>query len=72
MPALHDYRLFISHAWKYSDRYERAVRFLNEANNFSWINYSVPEDDAFNRMTAAELTEAMRRHVFTPSFRLDA
>ena len=63
MPYLHNYRLFISHAWKYSDRYKRAVQFLNEANNFSWVNYSVPEDDAFDRMSAAGLTEAMRRQI---------
>lgn len=63
MPYLHDYRLFISHAWSYSERYERAVKFLNEANNFSWINYSVPESDAFPRMSNAELTEAMRRQI---------
>ncbi|MDB5690330.1 MAG: nuclease, partial [Sphingomonas bacterium] len=42
MPALHNYRLFISHAWRYSEGYNRAVRFLNEANNFMLSNYSVP------------------------------
>jgi hypothetical protein len=34
MPALHNYRLFISHAWDYTERYNRAVKFLNDANNF--------------------------------------
>lgn len=63
MPYLHNYRLFISHAWKYSDRYKRAVQFLNDANNFSWTNYSVPEDDAFDKMSVADLTEAMRRQI---------
>ncbi|MEF2559365.1 TIR domain-containing protein [Aurantimonas sp. C2-5-R2] len=63
MPYLHNYRLFISHAWKYSERYQRAVRFLDDANNFTWTNYSVPEDDAFDRMSAADLTEAMRRQI---------
>ena len=55
MPYLHNHRLFISHAWKYSDRYKRAVEFLNAASNFSWTNYSIPEDDAFPRMSSAEL-----------------
>ncbi|WP_352573907.1 TIR domain-containing protein [Mesorhizobium australicum] len=63
MPYLHNYRLFISHAWSYSERYERAVRFLNDASNFEWTNYSVPEDDAFPRMSKAELAEAMRRQI---------
>ncbi len=63
MPYLHNHRLFISHAWSYSDRYKRAVQFLDAAPNFSWTNYSVPVDDAFDRMSAADLTEAMRRQI---------
>lgn len=63
MPYLHNYRLFISHAWKYSDRYKRAVSFLNGANNFLWTNYSVPEDDAFPSMSNTELAEAMCRQI---------
>lgn len=63
MPYLHNYRLFISHAWSYSERYERAVTFLNNAPNFQWTNYSVPEDDAFPRMSRRELEEAMRRQI---------
>lgn len=63
MPYLHNYRLFISHAWRYSDRYRRAVRFLDDANNFLWTNYSVPEDDAFEGMNSSELTEAMKRQI---------
>ncbi|MCH4024758.1 MAG: TIR domain-containing protein [Acetobacter fabarum] len=63
MPYLHNYKLFISHAWKYSERYQRAVSFLDNASNFLWSNFSVPEDDAFPRMSSAELTEAMRRQI---------
>lgn len=63
MPYLHNHKLFISHAWKYSERYQRAVKFLNDASNFSWTNFSVPEDDAFPRMSSEELTEAMRRQI---------
>jgi len=63
MPYLHDHKLFISHAWKYSDRYARAVHFLNEAANFKWSNFSVPESKAFEGMTNAELTEQMRRQI---------
>ena len=63
MPLLHNYKLFISHAWSYSDRYKRAVEFLNDAPNFTWSNFSVPEDKAFEGMNNAELSEQMRRQI---------
>ncbi len=63
MPYLHNYRLFISHAWRYSDGYERAVRFLNEANNFSWTNYSVPESRAFEGLTGAQLGDQLKAQI---------
>lgn len=63
MPALHNYRLFISHAWSYSERYERAVQFLNCANNFNWANYSVPEAKAFESMFDYQLEEELRQQI---------
>ena len=39
------YNLFISHAWKYHDEYERIVDLLNKAPYFSWKNYSSPRHD---------------------------
>lgn len=63
MPYLHDHKLFISHAWKYSDRYKRAVDFLNAAPNFKWSNYSVPENKAFEGMSSEELGEQMKRQI---------
>jgi hypothetical protein len=63
MPYLHDHKLFISHAWKYSDRYKRAVEFLNGASNFKWSNYSVPEDKAFEGMSSEQLGEQMQRQI---------
>ncbi|MGB3378677.1 MAG: TIR domain-containing protein [Allopontixanthobacter sediminis] len=63
MPYLHDHKLFISHAWKYSVRYERAKKFLNDANNFKWSNYSVPEAKAFEGMTSEQLGEQMKRQI---------
>ncbi|WP_346893547.1 TIR domain-containing protein [Clostridium sp. UBA871] len=44
MPTLYDYRLFISHAWKYGDDYDRLVKLLDAANNFSYYNYSAPKE----------------------------
>ena len=63
LPYLHDHKLFISHAWKYSDRYNRAVEFLDGASNFKWSNYSVPESAGFVGLNAAELTEQMRKQI---------
>lgn len=44
MPALYKYRIFISHAWKYGDNYNRLVKLLDNAPNFSYINYSAPKE----------------------------
>ena len=46
MPALNDYRIFISHAWRYGDDYERLIKLLNEARYFSYYNYSAPKRKA--------------------------
>jgi hypothetical protein len=45
MPALINYRLFISHSWAYGDAYTRLVDLLDAQPNFLWTNYSVPKDD---------------------------
>lgn len=45
MPALKNYRLFISHSWTYGDAYEKLTKFFDEHSNFKWINYSVPKND---------------------------
>jgi len=42
------YNVFISHAWKYTEHYNKIVQWLNEAQaegEFTWKNYSVPEHD---------------------------
>lgn len=55
MPSLYRYKLFISHAWKYSESYNRIISFLDDANNFSYSNYSVPVSDGFEKMTGSQL-----------------
>lgn len=45
---MNTYNIFISHAWKYSEHYNKIVQWLNEAQNegkLIWKNYSVPEHD---------------------------
>lgn len=44
MPQLYDYRLFISHAWKYGDNYIRLTNLLDNAPLFSYRNYSAPRE----------------------------
>ena len=40
--ALKNYKLFISHAWRYSEGYNRLVEFLDDAARFRWSNFSAP------------------------------
>jgi MTH538 TIR-like domain (DUF1863) len=63
MPALYPYRLFISHAWRYSDGYARVKTFLDAANNFNHIDYSVPESKAFLAMTNSQLEQQLRNQI---------
>lgn len=63
MPALSNYRLFISHAWDYHDDYTRLLNLLNNAPYFSWSNYSVPRDDRFGKMSVSELKEEIRQQI---------
>ena len=56
-------RLFISHSWSYSERYRSMVSLLNNRKYFTWKNYSVPEDKAFNKMTKAQLQEQLRNQI---------
>ena len=44
MPKLYDYRLFISHAWKYGANYDRLINLLDNASYFSYFNYSAPSE----------------------------
>ncbi len=63
MPYLHNYRLFISHAWSYSDNYNRIVEFLNASTHFEWTNYSVPETKAFETNTNFSLSEKIKMQI---------
>lgn len=60
MPTLRTYRVFISHAWDYSEDYYRIVEFLNDAPNFRWENLSVPTHDPISGNLEYELRNQMR------------
>lgn len=63
MPALRQYHLFISHAWQYNDDYYRLVDLLDNANNFEWVNYSVPEHKPADIDNTTELAKALWDHM---------
>jgi len=62
MPALRTYKVFISHAWDYSEDYYRLEKFLKAAPNFDWTNLSVPEHDPIlnSEQLTARLNDQMR------------
>lgn len=63
MPYLHNYRLFLSHAWRYSEGYKRINNFINNSPNFIWTNYSVPESKAFQGLNGAQLGEQLKSQI---------
>jgi hypothetical protein len=65
MPALKTYDLFLSHMWRRAENseYYRLAGLLNNANNFTWRNYSVPEHDPLGTKTDKELRDALDRQI---------
>lgn len=69
MPSLKTYDLFISHAWKYGDDYNRLINLLDKASNFCYRNYSAPQDNPLknlngtNVVNKAQITSAIGRKI---------
>ena len=63
MPHLYDYRIFISHAWKYGEDYDRLVSMLDHSPWFSFYNYSAPQEKPLalssSNATDAEIEQAI-------------
>ena len=58
------YNLFISHSWSYSDAYNKLTSLLDNANYFTYKNYSVPKDDPIhNANNDEELYEAIKQQI---------
>jgi hypothetical protein len=55
--------LFVSHSWRYSERYSSMIGLLNSRMYFSFKNSSVPESKAFVGMNNAQLAEQLRRQI---------
>jgi hypothetical protein len=52
------YYLFISHAWDYSEHYDKIKEWLNE-DSISWKDYSVPVTNQIDTDTKKELKEKL-------------
>jgi hypothetical protein len=67
MPSLKTYDLFISHAWKYGEDYDKIVEFLNKAPYFAYRNYSAPKDrpliSPLSLVTKKTLQDAIDRKI---------
>lgn len=63
VPSLRTYRVFISHAWKHDADYDRLVRMLDQAPNFRWANYSVPDHDPLDAVTSKELEDELKDQI---------
>ena len=58
------YNLFISHSWSYSDAYNKLTSLLDNANYFTYKNYSVPKDDPIhNANNDKELYEEIKQQI---------
>ena len=63
MPPLKTYLLFISHAWTYDADYYRLVNLLDNAGNFNWRNYSVPQHDPVDANNTTKLATALQNQM---------
>ena len=63
MPHLRDYHLLISHSWSYSEKYDTIERWLNDAPNFLWSNYSVCCDNPLDTKTDSELKQRLTNRI---------
>ena len=59
MPTLKTYRIFVSHAWTYTYEYYRFLGILDQAPNFYYHNYSVPDHDPLHAKSRRELQQAL-------------
>ncbi len=57
MPNLFKYHIFISHAWKYGEEYEKLKKMLDDAPYFSYYNYSAPEDKPLHNLDTTDVSK---------------
>lgn len=58
------HKLFISHAWAYTNSYRTLCAFLDRTADFSYENHFVPYDDpVLSTGSAKALADAVKRHM---------
>ncbi|WP_040604241.1 TIR domain-containing protein [Sagittula stellata] len=57
-------RLFVSHSWSYSERYNAMVNLLNNCPYFNFTNYSVPETKAFGLMAQYKMKDELQDQIW--------
>ena len=63
MAGFKSYNIFISHAWRYHDEYDRLVKLLETAPYFYWQNYSVPRHDPLMDPSTSSGDQQLRREL---------
>ena len=63
MPQLKTRKIFICHSWSYDTHYYQLENWLNEAPNFQWHNYSVPQHDSCKEVTIQGLTDCILKQM---------
>lgn len=63
MPELKKRHLFISHAWRYDEHYDKLIEWFDAEPNFDYYNYSVPSDDRCTEKTTAGLKACLTRQI---------
>lgn len=65
MPHLFDYHIFISHAWKYSDDYNRLVTTLRNSSCFSCYDYSINADKSLTskRVPSSQIYQSLEEQI---------
>lgn len=63
MPSLRTYDLMICHAWRYGEDYDRLVTLLDDAPNFEWRNFSIPQDSPIHSRSEPRIRAALDEQV---------
>lgn len=69
IPELKCYDLFISHAWRYGEDYDKLTSMLDNALYFKYRNYSAPKDNPLINLDKTPVTnktqirEAIKRKI---------
>ena len=60
-----NFNIFISHAWKKDEEFERVLKFLNASEHFKYTNFGCPFEDAqeVHKHTEEELSKTLEDQI---------